>query len=69
MPDRAQTIDTGVDPGNPESKSGKGFGTVTALLDSAITIQAAPDVALPNAQPSITATSCRTRLTTTATRR
>ena len=55
MPDRAKTIDTGVDPGSPESKSGKGFGTVTAVSDSAITIQAAPDVALPNAQTSITA--------------
>ena len=56
VPDRATTIDTGVDPGSAESKSGKGFGTVTAVSDSAITIQAAPDVALPNAQTSITAT-------------
>ena len=55
VPDRATTIDTGVDPGSAESKSGKGFGTVTAVSDSAITIQAAPDVALPNAQTSITA--------------
>ena len=55
VPDRAKTIDTGVDPGSPESKSGKGLGTVTAVSDSAITIQAAPDGALPNAQTSITA--------------
>ena len=56
VPDRATSIDKGVDPGSSESKLGKGFGTVTAVSDSAITIQAAPDVALPNSQTSITAT-------------
>ncbi len=56
VPDRATTIDTAGDRGSRESEAGKGFGTVTAVSDSAITIQAAPDVALPNAQTSITAT-------------
>jgi len=60
VPDRATTINTGVDPGSPESKSGKGLGTVTAVSDSAITIQAAPDVALPNSQTSITAAFMQT---------
>jgi hypothetical protein len=50
------------DPGAPESKAGKAYGTVTAVADSTLTIQAGPDVVLPNGATSITATLADTTL-------